>query len=148
MNSILIANGPNLNTLGTRQPEIYGTTTLDDIRELCHSRASKLGLKVEFIQSNHEGELVDAIQSARDKHRAIAINPAAYTHTSIAIADALAATNLPVIEVHLSNIHRRESYRTHSYVSLVADGVICGLGETGYILAIEALAKVINGSQN
>ena len=140
--SILIANGPNLNLLGQRQPEIYGSVQLADICRLCRERAEFCGVELEFIQSNHEGELVDAIQSAIGKHQGIVINPAGYTHTSVAIADALSGTGLPVIEVHLSNIHRREPFRSHSYVSQVAEGVICGLGPSGYLLAIEALAKM------
>ncbi len=146
MASILIANGPNLNLLGRRQPEIYGSAKLADIEALCRKRADAHGLEIEFVQSNYEGGLVDAVQSATQRHQGIVINPAAYTHTSIAIADALTAAGLPVIEVHLSNIYRREPFRSHSYVSPVACGVICGLGESGYAFAVEALArKIIHG---
>ena len=143
MSSILIANGPNINLLGARQPQIYGSASLKDIESLCRERASHYQLTLECIQSNHEGELVDAIQAAHDRHHGIVINPAAFTHTSIAIHDALTATGLPIIEVHLSNIFQREKFRTHSYVSPIADGVICGLGPQGYVLAVDALAKII-----
>lgn len=142
MSSILIVNGPNLNLLGERQPEIYGSDRLSDIETLARQRAHTHGLGIEFMQSNHEGELVDAIQAATARHDGIVINPAAYTHTSVALVDALSATKLPVIEVHLSNIYRRESFRAHSYISKVAQGVICGLGIIGYALAIDALAEI------
>ncbi|WP_372001218.1 type II 3-dehydroquinate dehydratase [Tistrella mobilis] len=145
--TILVLNGPNLNLLGTREPEVYGHTTLDDIRRLCEARAAALGLAVDFRQSNHEGVLVDWVQDARTSAAGIVINPAAYTHTSVALLDALTATALPVIEVHLSNIHRRETFRHHSYVSRTAVGVICGLGAAGYALAIEAMAGLIPGGQ-
>lgn len=137
---ILILNGPNLNLLGTRQPEIYGATTLADIRVLCEERAAALGLAIDFRQSNHEGELVTWIQEARHGHGAIILNAAAYTHTSVAILDALLACEKPVIEVHLSNIHRREDFRRHSYVSAAAVGMIYGFGALGYALALEAVA--------
>ena len=140
MHSILVVNGPNLNMLGVRQPDIYGDVTLASIETLCRDRAKALGVSVAFFQSNHEGELIGAVQGARRAHSGIIINPAGYTHTSIALADALFAIDLPTIEVHLSNIHRREAFRSHSYISNAADGVICGLGATGYSLAIEALA--------
>ena len=141
--TILVLNGPNLNLLGSREPAIYGHTTLDDIRCLCESRAAGVGLAVDFRQTNHEGVLVDWIQDARTSAAGIIINPAAYTHTSVALLDALSATALPVIEVHLSNIHRREPFRHHSYVSTAAVGVICGLGATGYALAVEAMAGLL-----
>ncbi len=140
---ILVLNGPNLNMLGTREPSIYGTQTLKDVEHLCSDAARRHGLSVDFRQSNHEGELVTWIQDARRTADAIVINPAAYSHTSLAIHDALKAVGLPVIEVHLSNIHQREPFRHHSYVSLAATGVICGLGIDGYRLAIEALSATL-----
>lgn len=139
--SVLVLNGPNLNMLGTREPATYGSQTLADIESLCKTEAGKLGLTVEFRQSNHEGELVTWIQQALGATDAIVINPGAYSHTSIAIHDALRAVAVPVIEVHLSNIYTRESFRHHSYVSPVATGVICGLGAAGYRLALHALAE-------
>ena len=141
MQSILVINGPNLNMLGVREPEIYGTSTLASIETLCRDCAAKHGLSVAFFQSNHEGELIEAVQKAQGTQAGIIINPAGYTHTSIALADALLAIDLPVIEVHLSNIHQREEFRSVSYVSKAADGVICGLGAAGYTLAIKALAE-------
>ena len=140
---VLILNGPNLNLLGTREPEIYGATTLADIESGCHACAQELGLEVDCRQSNSEGELVDWIQESRDRHDAIVINPGAYSHTSIAILDALQAVALPVIEVHLSNIHQRESFRHRSYVSKAAKGVICGFGADGYRLALDAAARLL-----
>jgi 3-dehydroquinate dehydratase-2 len=142
--SILVLNGPNLNLLGVREPELYGRMTLADIEDACRRRADALGLAVEFRQSNHEGELVDWIQRAREGHAALIINAGAYTHTSIALLDALAALDMPVIEVHLSNIFQRESFRRHSYVSTVAHGVVCGFGGFGYELALEAVAHLLN----
>ena len=139
--SVLVLNGPNLNLLGTREPEIYGRETLASIEKACRKRAKGLGLKVEFRQSNTEGELVDWVQTAAKKFQGLIVNAGAYTHTSVALLDALLATDLPVIEVHLSNIHQRDEFRHHSYVSKAADGVICGLGGHGYELALEALAK-------
>lgn len=141
MQSILVVNGPNLNMLGVREPAIYGTDTLASIETLCRDTAKSHGLSIEFFQSNHEGELIEAIQNARATQAGIIINPAGYTHTSVALADALSAVDLPIIEVHLSNIHQREEFRSYSYVSKAADGVICGLGATGYTLAIKALAE-------
>jgi len=138
---VLILNGPNLNMLGKRQPEIYGRETLADVEAACQAEAQRLGLQIECFQSNHEGALVDRIQQARDANAAIVINAGAYTHTSIAILDALNAAELPVIEVHLSNIHRREPFRHHSYVSQVAIGMIAGLGSQGYLFALQALAR-------
>jgi 3-dehydroquinate dehydratase-2 len=140
---VLIVNGPNLNLLGRREPDIYGRTTLADIATACARRGEALGLDVDFRQSNHEGELVDWIQSASGTHAALIVNAAALTHTSVAILDALAAVDLPVIEVHLTNIFRRESFRHHSYVSPVAQGVVCGFGGFGYELALEAAARLI-----
>ena len=138
---VLVLNGPNLNMLGTREPGIYGAATLADIEALCHDAAKTLGLSVDFRQSNHEGELVTWIQDARKTADAIIINPAAYSHTSVAILDALKSFGMPIVEVHLSNIHQREPFRHHSYVSSVATGVICGFGATGYSLALHALAE-------
>ena len=141
--SILILNGPNLNMLGSREPEVYGEETLADIHRLCDKVASKLDLTVDFRNSNSEGTLVDWIQESEDKHSAILLNAGAYSHTSIAILDALRTINIPVIEVHLSNIFQREDYRHNSYVSKAADCVICGFGGQGYELAINAAAKLI-----
>jgi 3-dehydroquinate dehydratase-2 len=138
---VLVLNGPNLNMLGTREPEIYGAQTLQDVQELCQSTGEELGLDIDFRQSNHEGELVTWIQEARSSADAILINPAAYSHTSVAIYDALKASGLLIAEVHLSNIHQREPFRHHSYVSAVAVGVICGFGITGYRLSLMALAE-------
>lgn len=144
--TILVLNGPNLNLLGTRQPEIYGHTTLDAIEAECHEVANELSLAVDFRQTNHEGELVEWIQQARGKMAGIIINAGAFSHTSVAILDALLACGLPTIEVHLSNIYRRESFRQHSFVSQGATGVICGLGPVGYVLALEALANQLNNN--
>jgi 3-dehydroquinate dehydratase-2 len=141
---VLVLNGPNLNLLGTREPGTYGSETLKDIENLCKKTAEDLGLALDFRQSNHEGELVTWIQDARTTADGILINPAAYSHTSVAIHDALRAVALPVAEVHLSNIHQREAFRHHSYVSSVAFGVICGFGALGYKLALEALAQKLN----
>jgi 3-dehydroquinate dehydratase-2 len=143
---VLLLNGPNLNMLGTREPEVYGRATLADVEAACRERAGRLGLGLECRQSNHEGELVDWIQQARREADGLVINPGALTHTSIALLDALQAVQLPTIEVHLSNIHRREAFRHHSYVSLAATGVVMGLGPQGYLLALEALAERL-GSQ-
>jgi len=138
---VLVLNGPNLNMLGTREPGIYGAHTLTDVEALCQATGEELGLSIDFRQSNHEGELVTWIQQAQTGADAILINPAAYSHTSVAIHDALKAVGLPVAEVHLSNIHQREAFRHHSYVSAVAAGVICGFGVTGYRLSLIALAE-------
>lgn len=140
---IFVLNGPNLNMLGTREPAVYGSETLDDVRARCVTRAKALGLPVDFRQSNLEGELVGWIQEARAKAQGIIVNAGAYTHTSIAILDALQAAELPVVEVHLSNIFRRDEFRQHSFVSLAAAGVICGLGAKGYELALEAMADLV-----
>jgi 3-dehydroquinate dehydratase-2 len=140
---ILVLNGPNLNLLGTRQPEIYGRASLADVEKSCRRRAGELGVGLEFRQSNHEGELIDWIQQARGKMAGIVINPAGYSHSSVALLDALVACELPVIEVHLSNIFKREAFRHHSFVSEAARGVICGLGPRGYLLALDALADII-----
>ena len=140
---ILLLNGPNLNLLGTREPEVYGRDTLADIEARAADLAKSLGLVLTCRQSNSEGQLVDWIQEAAGTQDAIVLNPGAYTHTSIAILDALSAVALPVVEVHLSNIHRREDFRHSSYVSKVALGVICGFGAQGYDLALRALAKLL-----
>ncbi len=140
---IYILNGPNLNLLGTREPEIYGTRTLADIEENIAQKVKQCGLEMSFRQSNVEGELVEWIQEASTKADGLILNAGAYTHTSIALLDALKAVSVPIIEVHLSNIFARESFRHHSFISPVAQGVICGLGEKGYIMAIEALAELI-----
>ena len=145
--SVLVLNGPNLNLLGTREPEVYGRTTLADIEADCASQGRQLGLSVDCRQSNSEGQLVDWIQEARGGHDAIVINPGAYSHPSVAILDALQAVGLPVLEVHLSNIHKRESFRHRSYVSAVAVGVICGFGALGYRLALQAAAELLNSEQ-
>lgn len=139
--TIFVLNGPNLNLLGHRKPEIYGSTTLDDIEQQVRERASSHGFEIEFFQSNHEGALVDEIQRARTQACAIIINPAAYTHTSVALHDALEAAELPVVEVHLSNIHKREEFRHHSFVSPQATAIIAGAGAFGYTMAVDFLAQ-------
>jgi len=141
--TVYVLNGPNLNMLGKREPTIYGRETLADVEALCRRSCDSLGLGLVFRQSNHEGQLVDWIHEARDKAAGIIINAGAYTHTSIALLDALSAAEKPVMEVHLSNIFRRESFRHHSYISFAAKGVICGLGPKGYVLALEALADLV-----
>jgi 3-dehydroquinate dehydratase II len=138
-----VLNGPNLNLLGVREPEIYGHRTLADIEALCRKTGGERGLEIAFRQSNHEGQIIDWIQEARAAAAGIVINPAGFTSTSIAILDALKMFEGPIIEVHLSNIHRREAFRHHSFVSLAATGVICGLGAHGYVLALEAIADLI-----
>jgi 3-dehydroquinate dehydratase-2 len=140
---IYVLNGPNLNMLGLREPAVYGRESLSDVEKRAKERAKAVGLQIEFRQSNDEGELISWIQEARDKAQGIILNAGAYSHSSIAILDALQAAELPVIEVHLSNIFRREEYRQHSFVSLAAKGVICGLGPKGYELALEAMAEVL-----
>lgn len=141
---LLIINGPNLNLLGTREPGIYGASTLPDVEQLCRESASALGFEAELLQSNHEGVIIDAIQAARNNAVGIVINPAAYTHTSVAIADALRAVELPVVEVHLSNVHSREEFRRHSYVSPAAVAVIAGAGINGYRYAVDHLASLLH----
>lgn len=140
---ILVLNGPNLNMLGTREPEIYGSHTLDDLETLCAETADGLGFAIECRQTNLEGELISWVQEARISASALIINPAGYSHTSIALMDALLALDIPVIEVHLSNLHKREAFRHHSYVSRAASGVICGLGIAGYRLALIALSDIL-----
>ncbi len=140
---VLILNGPNLNLLGQRQPEVYGRETLADVERDCAGLAAELGLEVRFLQSNWEGQIVDWIHEGRGGASAIVINPGAFTHTSVAILDALNAFEGPVIEVHISNVHRRESFRHHSYVSLRADGVVVGCGTQGYQLALRRVAVLV-----
>ena len=144
---IYVLNGPNLNLLGSREPEVYGRETLADVQARCERKAASLGLSVEFRQSNHEGELVAWIQEARQKASGLIVNAGAFTHSSIAMLDALLASELPCVEVHLSNIFRRESFRHNSYISKGAKGVICGFGPLGYELAIEALAASIEAGK-
>ncbi len=139
---ILIINGPNLNMLGTREPEIYGNETLDDIENMCIEVGKSLSLDVDFTQSNQEGGIVDLIQKAKNNYAGIIINAAAYTHTSVAIMDALLAIDIPVIEVHLSNIFKREYFRHKSYISPASQGVICGFGGKGYELSLRAIADI------
>ena len=143
---IHILNGPNLNLLGQRQPEIYGSATLADVEAQCQAVATELGLACLLRQSNHEGQLIDWIQEARSNAAGIIINPAAYSHTSIALLDALQMFDGPVLEVHVSNIHRRESFRHHSYVSLRADGVIAGFGTDGYVLSMRRMAALLKAT--
>ncbi len=138
---LLVMNGPNLNTLGTRQPEIYGTTTLPDIEAGCRLVADRFGRSVDFFQSNHEGVLIDRLQTARTANSGIVLNAGGLTHSSVALRDAVAATDLPVVEVHLSNVHRRERFRHRSYLSAVSVGVIAGLGPLGYYAAVEFLCQ-------
>jgi 3-dehydroquinate dehydratase-2 len=143
MKTIYLLNGPNLNLLGKRQPEIYGHETLADVERDCTALAESLGLGLAAFQSNHEGAIIDKIHEAREKAGGIVINPGAFTHTSVAILDALNAFEGPVIEVHISNVHKRESFRHHSYVSLRAEGVIAGLGTEGYKAAVRRLAMLL-----
>lgn len=142
-NVVYVLNGPNLNLLGKRQPEIYGHHTLDDVRDMCVAMADDHGLQIVFRQTNAEHELIDWIQEAREEAQAIVINPAAYSHTSVAILDALNTCTCPVIEVHVSNIHARENFRHHSYVSHRADAVIAGCGVEGYLLALRRIATLL-----
>ena len=140
---LYILNGPNLNLLGHREPEVYGTTTLGQIEQMCVTQAASYGLSVVFRQSNREGEIVDHLQEARTSGCAVIINPAGYGHTSVAILDAIQTLKVPVIEVHLSNIHRREPYRNHSFVSKGATGIVMGLGAQGYLRAVDAVAEIL-----
>lgn len=146
MPSILILNGPNLNLLGGREPGIYGAVPMDEIRALCTKRAEVLGVKIEFQQSNHEGRLIDAIQDAPSRHDGIILNAAALTHTSVALMDAMLAIDIPVVEVHLSNIHKREDFRAKSFISKAAAGVIFGFGANGYLLAMDGLVSILRSS--
>jgi len=142
--TVWVLNGPNLNLLGEREPDTYGSETLADIEKRCAQAAKKAGMKLEFRQTNHEGELVAWIQEARDGVAGLAINAGAYTHTSVAVHDALRLLAIPIVEVHLSNIFAREEFRHHSFVSPVATGVICGFGGDSYLLALQALATIIS----
>lgn len=144
---IYILNGPNLNLLGVREPKVYGTTTLPQIEKMCADQAKSHGLSIVFRQSNREGEIVDHLQEARTSGSAVIINPAGYGHTSIAILDSIQALEIPVIEVHLSNIHRREPYRNHSYASKGATGIVMGLGAQGYLRAVDAVAEILKVSK-
>ena len=138
--SILLLNGPNLNLLGQREPEIYGYETLKDVEQKCIALGKELGIKVHCAQSNSEGGLIDLIHAARKKRQAIIINPGGYTHTSVALRDALSAADMPIYEVHISNVHAREAFRHHSYITPIAVGMICGMGTLGYCLALRAVA--------
>lgn len=140
MKQVLVLNGPNLNLLGTRQPDVYGHETLAMVEEACRAHGQSLGIKVTCLQSNHEGALLDAIHAAKGKHDGIIINAGAYTHTSIALMDAVFSVEIPTVEVHMSNIHARESFRHVSYLAKAAVGQICGFGSKGYLLALDALA--------
>jgi len=146
-NLVFVINGPNLNLLGGREPEIYGQTTLDDIRQIATDSAESAGLSIDFRQSNEEGALVDWIQEASRNAAGLIINGAGYTHTSVAIMDALLASAVPIIEVHLSNIYKREEFRHHSYISRAAQGVICGFGADVYTLAILAMSKLLESDK-
>ena len=141
--TVVVLNGPNLNLLGEREPEVYGSETLADVEALCAKAVAEVGLALDFRQSNHEGVLVDAIHEVRSSAAGIVINAGALTHTSISLRDALAAVSVPVIEVHISNVHAREAFRHHSYLSAVADGVIVGCGTQGYALAIARIAELV-----
>ena len=144
---ILILNGPNLNMLGAREPDVYGHETLEMIEKNCEAVGKKLGLAIDFKQSNMEGEMISLIQKAKDTHQGIIINAGGYTHTSVALLDALSLTSLPIIEVHLSNIYKREEFRQTSYISRISKGVICGFGGHGYTLALEAMKGILDGSK-
>ena len=144
--NLLVLNGPNLNLLGTREPAVYGTDTLDDVEAAAVGAAEAHGWTADCIQSNHEGDLIDAIHGAPGLADAIIINPAAYSHTSVAIRDALSGVGLPVVEVHLSNIHKREEFRHHSFVSAVAEMVICGAGIAGYRMAVDYIAAKLDAA--
>lgn len=146
--TIFILNGPNLNQLGQREPDIYGAATLSDIEDLCLSEGKRCAFEIDFRQSNHEGILIDWVQEASQNAAGLVLNLGALTHTSIALHDAVRAGSIPAIEVHISNIYKRESFRHHSYISAVSAGVICGLGPHGYQLAISALSKILNDAAN
>jgi 3-dehydroquinate dehydratase II len=149
--SVLVINGPNLNLLGTRKPEVYGTTTLSDVEKLCRDAAGRLGLDLQFRQSNHEGQLVDWIHEAgvavkEGRSIGVVLNPGALTHTSVTLHDAIEGASVPVVELHISNVHRREEFRHHSFVSPVARGIVVGFGVHGYVLAIQGLHEVVGQS--
>ncbi len=148
MQSLLILNGPNLNLLGTRQPEVYGAGTLEELERDCIAHAQTQGFEAECVQSNHEGTMLDVIHAARGKHSGIVVNAGAYTHTSIALMDAILSVEIPTVEVHLSNIHARESFRHQSYIARAAIGQICGFGRQGYLMAIDALAVRLSQSSD
>jgi len=141
--NILVIHGPNLNLLGKREPDIYGSFTLDDVNERLSALASELGVTVSFFQSNHEGELVEKIQNAMGSYQAIVINPGAYTHTSVALRDAISGSGIPTVETHISNIYKREDFRKHSYISAVSAGQITGFGQDSYLLALRAAAGLV-----
>lgn len=141
--TILLLNGPNLNLLGTREPEIYGHDTLADVEQLCRETAASLGFELRAVQSNHEGVLIDAIHEACTTAAGIVMNPGAFTHTSVALADAISGVQLPTIEVHISNVHQREAFRHHSFISPVASSIIVGAGVNGYKLAVQQLAHLL-----
>jgi 3-dehydroquinate dehydratase II len=145
--TVVVLNGPNLNLLGEREPEVYGSETLADVEALCAKAVAEVGLALDFRQSNHEGVLVDAIHEVRSRAAGIVINAGALTHTSISLRDALAAVSVPVIEVHISNVHAREAFRHHSYLSAVADGVIVGCGTQGYALAVARIAELVRAGR-
>jgi 3-dehydroquinate dehydratase II len=147
MKPIYVLNGPNLNLLGQREPHIYGRETLADVHRRTQDRAARLGLEVDFRQSNHEGVLIDWVQEAREKAAGLIINAGGLTHTSVALMDAVLASEIPAVEVHLSNLYKREDFRQHSYISRVATGMICGLGPKGYELALEALAERLQSDE-
>ncbi len=147
---LIVLNGPNLNLLGQREPAVYGSATLSDVEALCRATGERLGLEVECVQSNHEGVLVDTLQAAGRGVKAgqvlgVVFNPAAYTHTSVALHDAIKGAEVPVVEIHISNVHAREAFRHHSYVSPAASGIVVGFGIDGYRLAIEGLVKKLGG---
>ena len=148
MHSLLILNGPNLNLLGTRQPEVYGAETLEMLENKCIQYAQKSGVQAQCLQSNHEGVLLDAIHDARGKHAGIVLNAGAYTHTSVALMDAIYSVEIPTVEVHLSNIHAREAFRHQSYIARAAIGQICGFGPQGYLMAIDALIQKLSQSSD
>lgn len=147
MKPVFVLNGPNLNLLGLREPAVYGSATLQDVEARCRAHAATLGLAIDFRQSNNEGELVGWIHEAREKASGIAINAGAYTHTSVALHDALKAADLPSVEVHLSNVHKREAFRHHSYMAPAVNGVICGFGTESYVLALTALHSLLTANK-
>lgn len=147
MKPVFVLNGPNLNMLGLREPAVYGSETLKDVEAACKKQAAELGISIDFRQTNSEGELVSWIHEARDKAGGIAINAGAYTHTSVALHDALKAADLPAVELHLSNVHKREAFRHHSFIAPAVNGVICGFGVDSYRLAIRALHSLMTANK-